>query len=499
MEANLGINGALSERGFQGYARAEMEAVSALTRGEDPKWKLLFPVTRSTRDFAKATAPLMQLSFVVAMTLIYCAVRHEASAPPQLVNAWLAEGLVTLVVRSLLLVAIVRAAPVEVATSPFLRIAPLLAAVMGAAHWVWTAFIFIGPTLNLVTFVVLLAFVLLSISGIAMAPASPAACALYLVALWLAMTFKLGSADWVGSSTFLILLVAFAAIFWLTFYTVIGGTRRYLVRSDAVDLLVAELRDRNAQIESLREAAASAFATRSAFFESASHDFRQRVHAMKLLVQIAARNAAQQRDDKGALARLTAVVEDLERYMTDVLEFARLERAVRAPARQDVSLQDIFQVVDVTFEEFAIAEGVDLRLRATPLVIRTDRAMLLRVLENLVSNAIKFSRARVLVSARRRGTDVHLEVRDQGRGIPADRTELVFDAFYQEPYDDVEGVRGVGLGLAIVKRLVEALGYRIEVMSRVGRGTLMRLIVPDRDVVITNARTANGCESLNAA
>jgi len=391
-----------------------------------------------------------------------------------------------------------RAAPVEVANSPFLRIAPLSAAVMGAAHWVWTALIFIGPTLDLITLVVLLTFVLLSISAIAMTPASPAASALYLVALWLAIAYKLSGADWVVRSTFLILLVTFAAIFWLTFYTVIGGTRRYLVRSDAVDLLVAELRERNDEIERLRSAAANAFATRSAFFESASHDFRQRVHAMKLLVQRAAQSAPQQRDDKAALARLTAVVEDLETYMTDVLEFARLERSARAPIRQDVALQDLFQSIDVAFEEFASAKGVDLRLRTTPLAIRTYRAMLLRILENLVSNAIKFSRARVLVSARRRGIDLHVEVRDQGRGIPADRTELVFNAFYQEPHDNTERGRGLGLGLAIVKHLGEALGYRIEVVSHVGRGTLMRVIVPGRDVVLTDARKPDGFESPSA-
>ena len=252
MKASTGTDSALFQHGFQGYTRAEMEAVSTLTGRENPKWKLLFPVTRSTRDFAKTNAPVMQLCFAVAMTLIYGAVRYENSASPQLVDAWLAEGVATFVVRSLLLIAVMRAAPVEVANSPFLRIAPLSAAVMGAAHWVWTALIFIGPTLDLITLVVLLTFVLLSISAIAMTPASPAASALYLVALWLAIAYKLSGADWVVRSTFPILLVTFAAIFWLTFYTVIGGTRRYLVRSDAVDLLVAELRERNDEIERLR-------------------------------------------------------------------------------------------------------------------------------------------------------------------------------------------------------------------------------------------------------
>ena len=111
--------------------------------------------------------------------------------------------------------------------------------------------------------------------------------------------------------------------------------------------------------------------------------------------------------------------------------------------------------------------------------------MLLRILENLVSNAIKFSRDRVLLSARQRGLEVHIEVRDRGPGIADEDLGGVFDAFYQGHYDPAESRRGFGLGLAIVKRLVESLGYRIDVVSQPSRGTLMRLIVPTEDVVKT--------------
>jgi signal transduction histidine kinase len=178
------------------------------------------------------------------------------------------------------------------------------------------------------------------------------------------------------------------------------------------------------------------------------------------------------------------VVDDLETYMTDVLEFARLERASHDPVRKNVYLQHLFQSVDVAFEEIAMAKKIDLRIRATQLIVNTDGAMLLRILENLASNAIKFSRSRVLLSARRRGPEVYIEVRDQGSGIPADSVESVFDAFYQGSYEPAQSGRGVGLGLAIVKRLVEALGYRMEVLSRPGSGTLMRVIVPSQDVVV---------------
>jgi signal transduction histidine kinase len=279
----------------------------------------------------------------------------------------------------------------------------------------------------------------------------------------------------------MVLLAALAAVLWSAFYIVVSGVRRYLVRGDEVDLLVEELRDRNAEVEGLRTTAARNLATRSAFFTSASHDCRQRVHAMKLLAQAGLADAPQ--SERSPLARLSAVVEDLETYMTDVLEFARLESATLVPDRSVLRLQQVFQRIELQFEEIALAKNVDLRVRATPFSLRSDGAMLVRILENLVANAIKFTRARVLVTARRHVGSVCIEVWDQGLGIPLDSVDKVFDAFYQGRATQEDAREGVGLGLAIVKRLTDALGYRVEVISTPGRGTLMRLVVQPADVL----------------
>jgi signal transduction histidine kinase len=168
--------------------------------------------------------------------------------------------------------------------------------------------------------------------------------------------------------------------------------------------------------------------------------------------------------------------------MTDVLEFARLESGILIPDRKVLRLQQVFQRIELQFEDISSARSVDLRVRATSLSLRSDGAMLVRILENLVSNAIKFTRARVLVAARRLHGNVHIEVRDRGDGIPPDCVDKIFDAFYQGQATQEDAREGVGLGLAIVKRLADALGYRVEVISSPGRGTLMRLVVPGGDV-----------------
>jgi signal transduction histidine kinase len=102
----------------------------------------------------------------------------------------------------------------------------------------------------------------------------------------------------------------------------------------------------------------------------------------------------------------------------------------------------------------------------------------LRILENLTANAIKFARSRVLLSARVRDNEVHIDVRDDGWGISPGNLDKVFEAFYQEEATLDAERHGFGLGLAIVKRLADALDCKVRVDSLPGRGTRVRLIVP---------------------
>ncbi|HSV81790.1 MAG TPA: ATP-binding protein, partial [Ramlibacter sp.] len=176
---------------------------------------------------------------------------------------------------------------------------------------------------------------------------------------------------------------------------------------------------------------------------------------------------------------LRSSVEDLQVYMNDILGFARCEHVAQGMSAAPVDLQAVFQDLNVQFEDLAHSLSVDLRFRTTTLELLTDRLMLTRILENLISNAVKFSRpgGKVLVAARSLGGRVRLEVWDQGTGIPLSAQEAVFQPFYQLPYYS-RRVDGAGLGLAIVERLSRALGYSIDVRSVEGRGTLMRVLAP---------------------
>jgi CheY-like chemotaxis protein/anti-sigma regulatory factor (Ser/Thr protein kinase) len=132
----------------------------------------------------------------------------------------------------------------------------------------------------------------------------------------------------------------------------------------------------------------------------------------------------------------------------------------------------------VDFAPAARAKGLDLRIMPSSLTVRSDRRLLRRLLQNFVSNAVKYTgTGRVLIGCRRRGTRVRIEVHDTGPGIPKSKHKLVFREF-QRLEEGARAARGLGLGLSIVERLGRVLGHRIDLESTPGRGSVFAVEVP---------------------
>ena len=269
----------------------ELSETARLARDEDPRWRLVMPVTLGTRQFIIDQMPALLLTYGVAIALILAAASIENSRPPPVIAAWLLESAASITARYLIFRHVITVSPVEVASKVWLRLLPVFAILLAAVHWSWTATLFIGPHLNLTTVVMLLTYVMLSVACLGLAPASPLICAAYLVPMWAAMACMLAASDWASGSTLLALSAALAGVLWSGFYIIVSGVRRNLIRSDEADLLMRELRKRNDEVESLRAAAAADLETRATVFASASHDLRQRVHALELLAHVSAADA----------------------------------------------------------------------------------------------------------------------------------------------------------------------------------------------------------------
>lgn len=215
------------------------------------------------------------------------------------------------------------------------------------------------------------------------------------------------------------------------------------------------------------------------FFQEASHDFRQRLHAMQLLLHTLQKSDT--REGRQLLAKSLYVVLNLQRYVRDFLELAQLKVDNPRVQCQPLEVQQLFQDLELGFEDIALERRIDLRFRASALHLCSDTRLLQRILENLLANACKFARSRVLVAARRCGNGIALEVWDNGPGIAEEDRQRIFDAYYQASRDCPSAEHGVGLGLAIVMRLCVVLGHEVSVHCRHGL-TLVRIRIASGDL-----------------
>ena len=260
---------------------------------------------------------------------------------------------------------------------------------------------------------------------------------------------------------------------------------------------LAERLQRNQQIseDKVREATAVALQrmaeaeqaalSRARFLAAASHDLRQPLHAMGLFIDglLPGASAAQ----RPAVLRLQESTQFMAVLLDDLLEISRLDAQVLTPILTDVALAPLFEQLAAQHAAQAAEAHVRLVWKDRGLAVRTDAALLLRVVGNLVTNAIRHAPGgAVLVIARRvrgaqGGSAVRIEVRDNGVGIAPIHQSRIFEEFYQVANTERDRRAGFGLGLAICARIAALLGTRIALVSALGRGSTFSLALPAAD------------------
>ena len=208
--------------------------------------------------------------------------------------------------------------------------------------------------------------------------------------------------------------------------------------------------------------------------QDAGHELRTPLAALRANVQFAARTAT---DDitQTSLTAAQAELDELGRLVEELLALAARDE----PVREYVDL-DIRGAITAAAERLTrrTQRPVDLDLPDRPVMLRVDPASLAEIIGNLLDNAAKFSpRGAVIVASLREGpTEVVLEVRDGGPGIPADERDLVFDRFHRTA--DARAIPGSGLGMAIIASAVDDCGGTIVLDEAPEGGLLARVILP---------------------
>ena len=429
------------------------------------------------RDYSSRQIFIIQVAYVAGVLMIYSSQLIQPTVNSRMLNLWLLQSALNVGFRATLYVALRR--HLETTPSPQLPwlLIPSFTALLAGLHWAWTATIFLHPEWDPTTVITLVVFVLITVAQMTIAPASAVAALLHGVLTWVPAAIVMWPDDEPGTAKFAVLLLALTSILVFSAYMTFVQLGGLVKKGEEADALLRELERGNRELAKLQRAAASELRERSQFFNDASHDFRQRLHAMKMEA-CAAQLALRGSPAVTSLDMLARATDSLDAYVNEVLEFARMEALKVQPSNDVVPLQTVFQRLLVHFESVAEARSVDLRIRPTAAVLYTDERLLQRMLENLVANAIKFTRRGVVVAARRRGSSCSIEVWDQGPGIPSEARDSIFTAFYQaNVYEDSERV-GFGLGLAIVRRLAERLDCHVALESRVGRGSVFKVVLP---------------------
>jgi signal transduction histidine kinase len=463
---------------FHAFSRAEVEQTVAAVAHEARAKRMLVKVTTAHRQNAIHQWVLNQLAFGLTVAALFLAEVLSPSVVRATLYIWLLACAVNWALRALLYFWIFRAPPAEVSRRLLLRSLPLAITLLSTGHWIWSVQLLVTPAFTPTVIVMYVGFVMLTIAGIGNLLVTPLAAGAYVGGLWLGLSIRVWQVGLMPWGLVLVIDVCMASILWLCIHMTVKRLQLHLDRSDEIDLLLAKLKRSNAELASLKDDAAATLVKRSSFFAGASHDFKQRLHAMKLMLHASVSDVQEHSTLRWTLTRLSEEVGELENFIAHFLAFARIEALSEKPDLQEVRLLDLFQQLDLRFEELASSQAVRLRFHATRVRVRTDTRLLLQMIENLVSNALKFTRGSVLVAARRRAGGIAIEVWDQGIGIDPDQQPRIFEAFHQAPDAASRDGRGVGLGLAVVKRFADLLGLTVAVSSRPGLGSVFRIQVP---------------------
>lgn len=217
---------------------------------------------------------------------------------------------------------------------------------------------------------------------------------------------------------------------------------------------------------------------KSRFLAVASHDLRQPLHALNLLVgQL---SSTPERAEREHLTRnIASSVDSMNRLFNELLDISRLDAGALTPRIVAFPIKDVLSRIETTFSAPARGKGLHFRVVKSSAWVQSDSILLARILLNLVSNAVRYtSVGGVVVGCRHAGGALRIDVCDTGAGIADDQKGAIFGEFYRIQHDAHDVGEGLGLGLAIVERLCTLLDHPLALTSIRGQGSRFSISLP---------------------
>jgi signal transduction histidine kinase/CheY-like chemotaxis protein len=238
-----------------------------------------------------------------------------------------------------------------------------------------------------------------------------------------------------------------------------------------------ELTRLNSELALAKSAAEDASISKTRFLAAASHDILQPLNAARLYV-----TSLVERQSGGEDSRLVENIDDsleaIEEILGALLDISRLDAGAMTTSITSFKMADLMRSLEIEFAPIARAKGLDLTFVPCSLPVESDRSLLRRLLQNFISNAVKYTpRGRVLIGCRRRGQSLQIGVYDTGVGIPVLKRGEIFKEFHRLE-QGARIARGLGLGLSIVERLARVLNHGIALNANASGGSVFSVTVP---------------------
>ncbi len=241
---------------------------------------------------------------------------------------------------------------------------------------------------------------------------------------------------------------------------------------------VTDRKRAEAELIAARESADRANQAKSRFLATASHDLRQPLQSLTLL-NGTLRRLCKDPDAVEALAQQDHAIVAMARLLNALLDIGKVESGAVQPQPQDFEIAGLLQELGREFSGLAASKKLEFRVVISPSNAHSDPALVEQILRNLVSNAIKYTKAGfVELRSERIDSKLCISIRDSGVGIPHEQLAYIYDEFFQVGVPINSSRDGYGLGLSIVQRLVRLLGLELEVESEVGKGSTFTLKLP---------------------
>ena len=216
---------------------------------------------------------------------------------------------------------------------------------------------------------------------------------------------------------------------------------------------------------------------KSLFLASASHDLRQPLNAMQMYIA-ALQSKVKDKEIMRIIEDINSVSISTARLLNALLDVSELEVGAIKPRFEIFLANNILISIFQSFLPLAKDKGLNFRVVPSSLHVRSDPALLERILGNFMSNAIRYTdKGSVLIGCRKRGDKVVIEVWDTGCGISDDQMSLIYEDFYQVENKERDRGKGLGLGLALAKRLADSLDHTINSKSTLGAGSCFSVAV----------------------